>query len=79
MCKAKRLNILSKIARGYNYPVFAETLGRSRPISELNKMEDDYAPVKVAQTVKDKNDIAPVINIIQVGGEEFPILGNEQY
>ena len=48
MCKAKRLNILSKIARGYNYPVFAETLGRIRPISELNKMEDDYAPVKVA-------------------------------
>jgi hypothetical protein len=48
MYKAERLNILSKIARGYNHPVFIEILECIKAISELNKMEDDYAPVKVA-------------------------------
>ena len=40
-------------------------------------MEGDYAPTKVAQTDKNGNEIAPVIRIIQVGRNDYPILENE--
>ncbi len=77
MSKAERLHILSKIARGEDHPVTVLIIERIKAISELNKMEGDYAPAKVAQTDKDGNNISPVIRIIQVGGNEYPILENE--
>jgi hypothetical protein len=39
---------------------------RINAIAELNKMEGDYSPVKVAQTDKEGNDVTPVFVIQQL-------------
>jgi hypothetical protein len=56
---------------------FISMADKLKAISELNKMEGDYAPTKVAQTDKDGNNASPSINIIQVVTRELPILENE--
>lgn len=69
----ERKEILSKIARGEIpltkpmvvdgmvelVPVVPDWMDRKNAIAELNKMEGDYAPTKIAQTTKDGDDILP--------------------
>jgi len=72
MSSQERKEMLSKIARGeltllvsdpkepaklIEVPAMVENLERIKAISELNKMEGDYAPTKVAQTNKDGEDV----------------------
>jgi len=69
MSRAERLEVLSSIARGditmqvmdgekvTEVQVVIETLEKLKAISELNKMEGDYAPAKIAQTDIAGNDI----------------------
>lgn len=49
---------------------------RISAIAELNKMEGDYSPIKVAQTDKDGNNVSPTIIINQVSSVA-EILENE--
>ena len=81
----ERQVILSKIARGEIMltkpmvvdkaveliPVVPDWMDRKNAISELNKMDGSYVPVKIAQTDKDGNDIPPTITnyVIPVIGE----------
>lgn len=46
--------------------------------AELNKMEGDYAPTKVAQTDNDGNNISPNITINQFMGESLHIREDEK-
>lgn len=71
MTAAERKEVLTKIANGtlkikrpfviggkiMEYPAEPDATDRRNAIAELNKMEGDYAPSKVAQTDKDGNDI----------------------
>jgi hypothetical protein len=71
MSKIERMETLSKIARGEIpltkpmvvdgavklIPVVPDWMDRKAAIAELNKMEGDYAPTKVAQTDSKGNDI----------------------
>jgi hypothetical protein len=71
MSKQERLEYLTNIIKGEiktpklfftdglitKYLVEADCIERIKAISELNKMEGDYAPAKVAQTDKDGNDV----------------------
>jgi vacuolar-type H+-ATPase subunit I/STV1 len=65
MSKIERQSILSDIARGRidvlegTLPVKVEVLERIKAISELNKMEGDYAPTKIDNTV--------VLEVLKVG------------
>lgn len=77
MSKAERQKVLSDIARGQltqkaegekpgdfiDVPVMIETFERIKAIAELNKMEGDYAPSKVAQTDKDGNDVLQSLTV----------------
>ena len=71
MTADERKEVLTKIANGtlkikrpfviggkiMEYPAEPDATDRRNAIAELNKMEGDYAPSKVAQTDKDGNDI----------------------
>lgn len=72
MSSQERKELLTKIAKGtlltkapnpknpkqlIDVPVIIETTERIKAISELNKMEGDYAPTKVAQTTTDGKDL----------------------
>jgi hypothetical protein len=50
---------------------------RISAIAELNKMDGDYAPTKVAQTDSSGKDVSPVIAINQYNGNFIPINENE--
>lgn len=72
MSSQERKELLTKIAKGelftkeahpvnageyIDVPVAIETQERLKAIAELNKMEGDYAPAKVAQTTVDGKDV----------------------
>lgn len=74
MSSIERKEVLSKIARG-NFPlkkpmvingklrlvpVVPDWTERRNAIAELNKMEGDYAPTKIASTDKEGNDVKPL-------------------
>ena len=77
MSKRERLEYLTQIAKGeikvkkpfviggkiMEYPSEPDFSDRKNAIAELNKMEGDYAPQKVAQTDKEGNDVKQVIII----------------
>jgi hypothetical protein len=86
MSSQERKEILSKIARGertefapnpkeagtfIEVPVAIETLEVIKAISELNKMEGDYAPTKVANTNKDGDDIPPPLDYSKMSEKEL--------
>ena len=50
---------------------------RITAISELNKMEGDYAPTKVSQTDSSGKDVNPIIAINQFNGNFVPIKEDE--
>jgi hypothetical protein len=74
----ERKEVLTKILRGQiplekamvvngvieYVEVIPDWTDRKNAISELNKMEGDYAPTKVAQTDKDGNDIKITLNLL---------------
>lgn len=71
MSKQERLETLTKIAKGelkvkrpfiiggriMEYPSEPDAMERKAAIAEMNKMEGDYAPSKVAQTDSKGNDV----------------------
>jgi hypothetical protein len=92
MSKRERLEYLTKIAKGevkvlkpfvirgkiMEYKAEPDFYDRKQAIAELNKMEGDYAPSKVAQTDVAGNDLPPTININQyIFDESLEIKENE--
>ena len=87
----ERKEILTKIARGQiplkkamivdgaieYIEVVPDWTDRRNAISELNKMEGDYAPTKVAQTDSTGKDVNPIIAINQFNGNFVPIKEDE--
>lgn len=77
MTADERKEVLTKIANGtlkikrpfviggkiMEYPAEPDATDRRNAIAELNKMEGDYAPSKVAQTDKDGNDVLQSLTV----------------
>jgi len=89
MSSQERKEILSKIARGertslepnpkkpsvlIEVPVIVDTLEIIRAIGELNKMEGDYAPTKVAPTNVKGEDLQPPLDYSKLSVAELEAL-----
>jgi len=58
-------------------PVVPDWMDRRNAIAELNKMEGDYAPTKIAQTNKDGDDVKPY-DLSKLSDDELRILAKIQ-
>ena len=91
MTSDQRKELLTKIANGelkikkpfviagkiMEYPAEPDASDRLKAIAELNKMDGDYAPTKIAQTNKDGDDVKPY-DLSKLSDDELRILAKIQ-